>query len=53
VTLQLLDFSAHRALGQTQLLRSFSEAARISDLNQCLKGLKRRNVANFIHAFFE
>ena len=33
--------------------RSLGEAARISDLDQCLQALQRRNVANVIHAFTE
>jgi len=53
VALQLLDFSTHCALGQTELLRRLREAARACDLDQRLQGLERRNVVNFIHALFE
>ncbi|MNR05069.1 hypothetical protein D3C85_1210770 [compost metagenome] len=53
MTLQLLDFPAHCALGQAQRLRSLGEAAGVGDFDQCLQGLQRSNVANFIHAFYE
>jgi hypothetical protein len=53
VTLQLLDFAAHGALGQAQRLRRLGEAAAISDLNQGLQALERGNVTNVIHAFSE
>lgn len=51
VRFQLLDFSTHRTLGQAQRVRRLRKAARISDLDQGLQALKRRNVADFIHAF--
>mgnify|MGYP003503709569 FL=1 len=53
MTLQLLDFSAHGALGQAQRLRSLGEATGVGDFDQGLQGLERSNVANFIHAFSE
>ncbi|MCY1458377.1 hypothetical protein D9M71_757530 [compost metagenome] len=53
MTLQQLDLAAYRALGQAQLMRGLGEAAGIGDFDQRLQGLQRRQVANFIHAFFE
>ncbi|MNN94065.1 hypothetical protein D3C81_2126270 [compost metagenome] len=51
VTLQLLDLSAHGALGQAELVRSLGETVRGGDSHQGLQGLERGHAVKFIHAF--
>ncbi|MNG09090.1 hypothetical protein D3C84_924900 [compost metagenome] len=50
VTLQLLDFPAHRALGQAQPCRRLGEVAGVGHFDQGLQGMHRGRSKQFIHA---